>query len=1083
MTSAMLDPREADLEAFIEAYEAAHARDGRAELADFAPAADHPAYLPILCELVRIDLEFGWRRGRARGLQEYRRQFPRLFADPESLRAIAFEDYRLRRRAGVAVTPLEYQEQFGLEVAGWPTTEPPTPKDGVPVISTKSPAAGAVKDSMPAGAKGGTAGNIAERAGGESPPPTIESVQLPAPGQSFLGFQLVCELGRGAFSRVYLARQGDLANRFVVLKIGSGLFNESQNLAQLLHSHIVPVYSVHRCGQLQALCMPYLGSTTLADVLRERRSRGIVPGYANVGRDESTRRVTVGVRESPVFLANDRNLGTRGSTVGSERPESPRVRAPSPLCSMEGGAFVNSILWIASRLAAGLHHAHEHGILHRDLKPANILLTEEGQPMLLDFNLAEDTKRRLLPFADAVGGTLSYMAPEHLAAIGGDTDACADVRSDVYALGIVLFELLTGRLPFPAHEGTFVDILIGMIGDRNRTPPSLRHWNKAISPAADAIVRRCLEADPADRYQTAQDLQEDLERHLASLPLRHSREPSIRERTRKWVRRHPRLTSTTAITIAAAGLIGVGWFVLAANLARTAKAEAVDRLQRFRVANYQVEMAIMTSRSDDGKELERCIAACRTALAPYQVEAQPLWHEQAAVRTLAREEQAQLRDDVAHLLTMLSSLQARLARRTPNPQQREQLLQAALRDNVQAQNCFTATAIPRYIWLQRSYLSRELGNEAESLQALEIAGRTPLRLAKEIVFAAQQHMAHKRFRAAIPLLEDASVRDPHDFWAWYDLGRCHLEMEDFASAVGCFQACMALRPEFPWLYSYRAEAFSRLGNHSAALRDFTEAVRLFNDLPDSDLKSAWHASALIGRAQARLALKQSPALALQDLTDALAADRRFTRIYFLRADCRALAGDQSGAEEDRKRGLAVEPGEEDSWIARGYERLNRKDQSGALSDFEQACQRYPHSRDGLRNKAYVLAETLKKPEDAVKALDEAIVYHPDCVDAYCSRGVLLARLGRRDEALQDVRACQQFKREPLTDYKLACIYALTSRQQPSDRADALRSLVAALKAGCGFEWLAADTDLDPLRDLPDFKRLLTGAKDLEPPQH
>src|SRR5262249_49855595 len=164
----------------------------------------------------------------------------------------------------------------------------------------KPVATNAVKGLVPTGAKGGSADKTANATEVERPSLTIESIQLPAPGQSFLGFQLVCELGRGAFSRVYLARQGDLANRFVVLKIGSGLFNESHNLAQLLHSHIVPVYSVHRCGQLQALCMPYLGSTTLADVLRERRSRGIVPGYAHVGRDESTRRVTVGVRESPV---------------------------------------------------------------------------------------------------------------------------------------------------------------------------------------------------------------------------------------------------------------------------------------------------------------------------------------------------------------------------------------------------------------------------------------------------------------------------------------------------------------------------------------------------------------------------------------------------------------------------------------------------------------------------------------------------------------------------------------------------------------------------------------------------------------
>src|SRR5262249_23869590 len=245
-------------------------------------------------------------------------------------------------------------------------------------------------------------------------------------------------------------------------------------------------------------------------------------------REEPTWKRIPAIRES----SSQRNKAVDGQSTMRRAvgPESIRIPAPTFLHSLQGVAYVNAILWIAARLAAGLRHAHEHGILHRDLKPAHILVTDDGQPMLLDFNLAQDTERRLLPFADAVGGTLSYMAPEHLSAIGGDAEARVDVRSDIYALGVVLFELLTGRLPFPAHEGSFGQLLIAMIGDRNRTPPSLRRWNGAISPAADAIVRRCLEAEPAARYQSAMELEEDLDRHLASLPLRHTREPSIGER-------------------------------------------------------------------------------------------------------------------------------------------------------------------------------------------------------------------------------------------------------------------------------------------------------------------------------------------------------------------------------------------------------------------------------------------------------------------------------------------------------------------------------------------------------------------------
>src|SRR5260221_1184798 len=112
---------------------------------------------------------------------------------------------------------------------------------------------------------------------------------------------------------------------------------------------------------------------------------------------------------------------------------------------LAGMSYVEAILWIGARLADGLGHAHQRGILHRDLKPANILLTDEGQPMLLDFNLSEDTKRHPTASAAQVGGTLPYMAPEHLEAFQGGARP-VDARSDLYSLGIILYQLLT-RLP------------------------------------------------------------------------------------------------------------------------------------------------------------------------------------------------------------------------------------------------------------------------------------------------------------------------------------------------------------------------------------------------------------------------------------------------------------------------------------------------------------------------------------------------------------------------------------------------------------------------------------------------------------
>ena len=116
------------------------------------------------------------------------------------------------------------------------------------------------------------------RSGPESADRLAEAITtLPDAGTDFLGFRLIQELGKGAFGRVYLARQGDLANRLVALKVSSDTFGESQVLAQLQHTNIVPIYSMHRAGPFQAVCMPYFGATTLKDVLVDLGDRESLP--------------------------------------------------------------------------------------------------------------------------------------------------------------------------------------------------------------------------------------------------------------------------------------------------------------------------------------------------------------------------------------------------------------------------------------------------------------------------------------------------------------------------------------------------------------------------------------------------------------------------------------------------------------------------------------------------------------------------------------------------------------------------------------------------------------------------------------
>src|SRR5437660_4871325 len=241
----------------------------------------------------------------------------------------------------------------------------------------------------------------------------------PEPDQPLLNFDLVGELGRGSFARVYLALEPALGHRPAVLKVSSDGAAEANTLGQLDHPSIVPVYSVHRepTHRLTVVCMPYLGSATLDDVRKALRLRQLPPSGAQIILDSIQDRV------APELLAAEKK---------------------NPPAWLRRGSYVNGILHIGQQLAQALAFVHEKGIYHRDLKPSNVLMTPDGRPMLLDFNLSRPKR---VPDQQPAG-TLVYMPPEQLAAVHtenrNNSAIFVDERSDVFSLGVILYELLTG---------------------------------------------------------------------------------------------------------------------------------------------------------------------------------------------------------------------------------------------------------------------------------------------------------------------------------------------------------------------------------------------------------------------------------------------------------------------------------------------------------------------------------------------------------------------------------------------------------------------------------------------------------------
>src|SRR5262245_36974950 len=866
-----------ELSDFVRAYETVQEQDGWAPVEKFLPEPGHPLYLRVLRELVCVDLAYGWKRRRPQRLALYQFLFPELFRDREALQEVALREYRLRQEAGERPTPLEYQRTFGVDTADWPAETPngPPAQEGCGYPGPGEP------DANPLAGENGllevatsyqeirlqNPDNLdswcesfrgrPEHAGlfrevhSSSPEAADRLAQgviaMPEVGTEFLGFRLLQDLGKGAFARVYLCQQGELANRYVVLKVSLRIDTESQTLAQLQHTNVVPIYSVHQAGALQAVCMPYFGSTTLATVLNDLQGRESLPASGKglistlVDRKKTTRQTASSKVEPTQRLRRGSQPAPAMVTNGVEKPEDPLAAPPtvgstSILEMLEGLSFAEAILWMTARLADGLAHAHERGILHRDLKPANVLITDEGQPMLLDFNLAQDTKLLSHPSAALIGGTLPFMAPEQLEGYRTEKN-CADRRSDLYSLGIILYELLTGQHLFEAHSGPLPEVLTLMVADRLQSPPRVRQWNKAVSPAVEAIVRRCLEPDPAKRYQTARELQEDLERQLEHRPLKHTPEPSWRERARKWVRRHPRLTSSTSVALVAAVLVVVLGCSLAFGLERLGRLEAMDSLGRFQ-EEMRTAQFLLTTRAADAEQLEAGIRTARQALDRYHALDNPSWQNLAAVRRLPEEDRSKLREDVGELLVLLAQAATVQAAGHPDSRLQEDQLRLALSLNERAEKSCGPDQASRALLLQRAELAGLLGQDADAERLREKANQIPLRTAADQYLVATEHIAHRRFREAVPYLQEATRLDPEHFWAWFTLGSCYDNLAQDADALACYSASMGLRPKFPWSYFNRGLVYLRQQNLKQAAADFDQVIQLKSETFDAYLNRA-----------------------------------------------------------------------------------------------------------------------------------------------------------------------------------------------------------------------------------------------------
>jgi serine/threonine-protein kinase len=452
-------------------------------------AADDEVCLARRCDRVCDRFEAAWKAGCRPRVEDHLESLPGT-AQSELLRELIALDVYYRHRTGESCHAEEYLARFPELELAWLRQMLAAPADAglASTSAATSRVAGAPVSTVPV-----------ENAN----PRTAQTTAGPALPPAY---ELLEEIARGGMGVVYKARQRRPA-RIVALKMILGdrlataaevrrFLTEAENAATLDHPHIVPIYEV---GEHQG--RPYY-------------SMKLVEGGN---------------------LAEPRPLGSGQC---------------SPLPDGRGSDGKRSLTDVARMMvtvARAVHHAHQRGILHRDLKPANILLDAAGQPHVTDFGLATRLAGEGgLGRPGELVGTPGYIAPEQV-----EGSPSVSTAVDVYSLGAIFYELLTGHRPFQGE--TPLDTLLQVVA-RDPTPP--RTVNRRVDRDLDAICLKCLAKDPEARYPSAAALADDLERWQGRLPVQ-ARRGSLPERAHRWARRRPAVAALVAVVLLGLGL-GLG---------------------------------------------------------------------------------------------------------------------------------------------------------------------------------------------------------------------------------------------------------------------------------------------------------------------------------------------------------------------------------------------------------------------------------------------------------------------------------------------------------------------------------------------
>lgn len=376
-------------------------------------------------------------------------------------------------------------------------------------------------------------------------------------------FQIKCEIGRGGMGIIYEAEQISLKRRVAlkVLPFASVLDDqrlarfkiEAQAAAGLHHENIVPVYSIGCEQGIHYYAMQFIKGKTLADLAQCNNQSN----PSEISETPSTNSIHVSsedasLKENPV--KEKKHLFPQNTLYRNAETDDFR-----------------KVARLGLQAANALQYAHECGVVHRDIKPSNLLLNDSGHLWIADFGLALIRSDDNLTTTGAIAGTLHYMSPEQ---IRGDR-AVLDERTDIYSLGVTFYEVLTGNVAFNSSAH---DLLIKEITELDPLTP--RQLIPGIPIDLETIILKAMRKDPNERYQSAVEMADDLQRFLEDRPIL-ARQPTLKQKASRWARRHQ------AIVWAGIVILFVSTIAMSTSLVLIQQAFQLEVTQRERAEEEQ----------------------------------------------------------------------------------------------------------------------------------------------------------------------------------------------------------------------------------------------------------------------------------------------------------------------------------------------------------------------------------------------------------------------------------------------------------------------------------------------------------------